>query len=175
MTSTIDWSYQLLDPPERDLFARLSVFVGGFTLESAQAACDGESDVLEGVSSLIEKSFVVAQERPDVEPRFRMLETVRAYARERLEHSGTPRQTKLAMAHYFAQLADQAVDGLSGIEHNLWLSRLDAEVDNLRAAMTWAFGQWRTRALPPRRRPPVDLLVATRLHPGNATALRTMP
>jgi predicted ATPase len=88
LRATIDWSYELLDQQQRDLFAGLSVFIGGFTLESAEAVCDGESDVLEGVSSLIEKSLVVAQERPDMEPRFRMLETVRAYAQERLEQSG---------------------------------------------------------------------------------------
>ena len=138
LRATIDWSYDLLDSHERDLFARLSVFVGGFTLESAQAVCDGEADVLEGVSSLIEKSLVVTQERPDVEPRFRMLETVREYARERVEQSGKAQATNLQMAHYFARLADQAGAGLTGVEHNLWLSRLDAEVDNMRAAIAWA-------------------------------------
>jgi len=138
LRATIDWSYELLDPPERELFARLSVFVGGFTLDSAQSVCDGESDVLEGVSSLIEKSLVVAQERPDVEPRFRMLETVREYAQDRLEQSGKAQATKLQMAQYLAELAEHAATGLVGFEHNVWLSRLDAEVDNLRAAMTWA-------------------------------------
>jgi predicted ATPase len=139
LRATLDWSYQLLNEEERDLFAALSVFVGGFTLESAQAVCDDdELDVLEGVSSLIEKSLVVAQERPNVEPRFRMLETVREYAHDRLDRGGKAQQTKLRMAEHFARVAEQAGDGLMGAEHRAWMARLDAEVDNLRAAMSWA-------------------------------------
>jgi predicted ATPase len=97
LRATMDWSYNLLDEQERVLFAALSVFVAGFTLDGAQAVCGGEGtfDVLEGVSSLIEKSLVVRQERPDVEPRFRMLETVREYAEDRLEQSGKAQETKL--------------------------------------------------------------------------------
>lgn len=139
LRATIDWSYDLLSEAERKLFAALSVFVGGFTLASAQAVCDGQVDVLEGVSSLIEQSLVVAQERPDVEPRFRMLETVREYAQDRLERSGEAQEIRLRMARYFAQLAADARNGLSGAEHRTWMARLDAEVDNWRAAYSWAF------------------------------------
>ncbi len=139
LRATIDWSYDLLSDAERNLFAALSVFVGGFTLASAQSVCGGQMEVLEGVSSLIEKSLVVPQERPDVEPRFRMLETVREYAQDRLERSGKAPETRLRMARYFARLAEDAGDGLSGSEHRAWTARLDAEVDNWRAAHAWAF------------------------------------
>jgi predicted ATPase len=140
LRTTIDWSYELLDEQEREAFAQLSVFVGGFGLESAQVVCDGDGtvDVLEVLSSLIEKSLVVAQERPDLEPRFRMLETVRQYAHEQLAQSGAADATKLRMAEHFADLAEQARDGLIGVEHSDWISRLDAEADNLRVAMVWA-------------------------------------
>jgi tetratricopeptide (TPR) repeat protein len=115
------------------------VFVGGFTLDSAQAVCGGEgmSDVLEGVSSLLEKSLVVRQGRPDVEPRFRMLETVREYAEDRLEQSGKAQDTKLRMAQYFAAVAEQAAVGLTTPDHRVWLSRLEAELDNMRAAISF--------------------------------------
>jgi predicted ATPase len=139
LRATIDWSYNLLDQPERDLFAALSVFVGGFTLESAQAVCDSDIDVLQGVSSLIENSLVGAHERPELEPRFRMLETLREYAQERLERRGNARETRLRMAQYLAGVAEEAFYGLIGSEQRGWFSRLDAEVDNLRAALAWAF------------------------------------
>ena len=140
LRATIDWSYNLLEQPERVLFARLSVFAGGFTLDAAEAVCGGEGagDALAGVSSLIEKSLVLPEERPDVEPRFRMLETVRAYARERLAQSGEDHETLLGLARYLARLADEAGRGLSTSEHRLWLARLDAEIDNMRAAIAWA-------------------------------------
>ena len=140
LRATLDWSYDLLDAPGAALFAGLSVFVGGFTLEAAEAVCGGEGmgDVLAGVSALIEQSLVVPQERPDVEPRFRMLETVRAYARERLAQSGRAQESALGMAEYFAHLAERAAEGLFASEHRVWAARLDAEVDNMRAALAWA-------------------------------------
>jgi predicted ATPase len=140
LRATMDWSYHLLDQRERLLFAGLSVFVSGFTLDSAQAVCGGEgtSNVLDEVSSLLEKSLVVPQERPDVEPRFRMLETVREYAQERLEQSGKAQDTQLRMAQYFARVAEQAAGGLATSQHRVWLSRLDAELDNMRAAIGFA-------------------------------------
>jgi predicted ATPase len=140
LRATMDWSYNLLEEEERVLFAELSVFVGGFTLDGAQAVCGGEGtpDVVEGVSSLVEKSLIVPQGRPDVEPRFRMLQTVREYAQDRLERSGKAQETGLRMAQYFAALAEQAAVGLSTSEHRVWLSRLDAELDNMRAAISFA-------------------------------------
>jgi predicted ATPase len=140
LRATMDWSYNLLDQQERLLFAGLSVFVSGFTLDSAQAVCGGEgtSNVLDKVSSLLEKSLVVPQERPDVEPRFRMLETVREYAQERLQQSGKAQDTQLRMAEYFARVAEQATGGLATSQHRVWLSRLDAELDNMRAAISLA-------------------------------------
>lgn len=140
LRATMDWSYHLLDQQERLLFAGLSVFVSGFTLESAQAVCGGEgaSNVLDEVSSLLEKSLVVPQERPDVEPRFRMLETVREYAQERLQKSGKAQDAQLRMAQYFARVAEQAAGGLATSQHRVWLSRLDAELDNMRAAISFA-------------------------------------
>lgn len=95
-------------------------------------------DTLEGVSSLIEKSLVVSLERRDVEPRFRMLETVREYAHERLANSDKAQETQLRMAQYFARVAEQAAGGLPTSNHRVWFSRLDAELDNMRAAISWA-------------------------------------
>jgi len=140
LRATLDWSYQLLDPDERRLLAGLSVFVGGFTLDSARAVCGSAatSDVLEGVSSLIEKSLVLPQQGPAAEPRFRMLETVREYAQDQLERSGKAQETRRRMAEHLARVADQAGTGLMASEHRAWLSRLAAEVDNLRAALSWA-------------------------------------
>lgn len=140
LRATIDWSYDLLTEDERTCFAALSVFVGGFTLDGAAAACAGRiaCDVVDVVSSLAEKSLVVPLELGTVEPRFRMLEMVREYAQHRLERSEQADGIRRSVAEYYAAFADRAGEGLFGRDHSLWISRIDPEVDNLRVVVGWA-------------------------------------
>lgn len=140
LRATLDWSHELLDEPERALFTRLSVFAGGFTLEAAQAVCSSAEvpDVLEPLASLIAKSMVVSQPIPGAEPRFRMLETVRAYADERLGSQGEAESTERSFADYYVRFAEKAGQGLLTTGHHAALEALDVEVDNIRAVTTRA-------------------------------------
>jgi predicted ATPase len=141
LRATIDWSYELLTTRERAYFRALSVFVGGFTLEAAEVVCATEtgSEVLEVVSSLVENSLVVPQEGGSAEPRFRMLETVREYAWHQLERSGQTDEIHRRMAEYFTGFAEKARLGSTGREHRVWMDRIDAEYDNVRAVVAWTF------------------------------------
>jgi predicted ATPase/class 3 adenylate cyclase len=138
LRSLIDWSYDLLSEGERQLFSRLSVFVGGWSLEAAEAVCP-ELDVLSLLAGLVLKSLVVADESADeVTTRFRLLETIRQYAREKLEHSGETREISSRHARFFAQLAGEAEAFLRGGQEIIaWLQRLESEHGNLRAALDW--------------------------------------
>ncbi len=142
MRDAIAWSYDLLDIGEQKLFRRLSVFAGGWTLEAAEEVCgvdDGVPlDMLDGLSSLVDKSLVRQQAGADNEPRFGMLATIRAYGTERLEESGEAESTRAAHALSYLDLAEQAVEGLNGAEQAAWLARLEGEHDNLREALRWA-------------------------------------
>jgi predicted ATPase/DNA-binding CsgD family transcriptional regulator len=138
--NTIDWSCQLLDVGEQRLFARLGVFAGGCTLEAIDAVCIGEDglpiDVTDGVASLLDKSLVRQEEGSDGEPRITMLQTIREYARERLELSGEAEVVRQRHAHYFLALAEEAEPWIRFMrpERDPWLERLNTEQDNLRAA-----------------------------------------
>ena len=140
LRATLDWSYDLLDGPERRLLRRLAVFAGGCELRAAEAVCrsEGEPDVLEGISSLVDKSLVRGARRAGAEPRFGMLETVREYALEKLEQSGEAEEVRERHARYYLALAETADLGFRGREQGRWLDRLEAEHDNLRAALTWS-------------------------------------
>ena len=143
MRGTIDWSYDLLSEEEKTLFGRLSIFAGGRTLEAVEVVCDARGDLpmdaLEGVSSLLEKSLLRRKEEGlEAEPRFVMLETVHEYAREKLEESGEAEEIKRAHAEYFSALAEEADSELKGPDQLQWLQRLEAEHDNMRAALGWA-------------------------------------
>ena len=124
------------------LFARLAVFSGGRTLEAIEAICDAEGDLpvdaFEGVSSLLDKSLLRQEEGPNGEPRFVMLETVHEFAREKLEESAEAEEIKRAHAEYFLTLAEEAYPELRGPDQLQWLERLEAEHDNMRAALSWA-------------------------------------
>ena len=141
--NTIEWSYHLLDGHEQRLFQRLSVFVGGCTLEAAEAACAalGEGDatrsVFDGVASLIDKSFLRQSEPEGQEPRLLMLETIREYGWERLNGSGELEETRRAHAAYYLHLAEHINPHLRSAQQGVWLARLAAEHDNLRAALRW--------------------------------------
>ena len=138
LRNTIDWSYSLLDPAERRLFARLAVFVGGRTLEAIEAVCNpgGELgfDSLDGLASLLDKSLLLQEEGPGNQPRFVMLETLHEYAREKLEESGEAEEVRRRHAKYFLALAQRAEPELVGQDRVQWLARLVAEHENVRTA-----------------------------------------
>ncbi len=146
MRATLDWSYELLHETEKELFARLSVLAGGFTLEAAEAVgvkegAGDEDDVLVLLENLVEQSLVLAQ--PDAEGggiRYGMLEPVRHYAREKLENSGGAEEVLRRHAEYYLALAEEAGPKLRGHEQTIWLPRLEGELGNLRAALTWCVG-----------------------------------
>ena len=140
LRATLDWSYSLLSEAERPLCARLAVFVGGWTLEAAEAICDvgDEAEVLQHMSALVDQSLVQQQANIQHEPRFTMLEMVREYALERVEESGELERLRRRHARYFLGLAEQAERASQGPLQRAWLDRLETEHDNLRAALAWS-------------------------------------
>jgi tetratricopeptide (TPR) repeat protein len=141
LRATIDWSYDLLDEGEKRRFARLAVFVGGWTLEAADAVINPEGSldisVLDGLGSLVDKSLVRLGEEIQAERRFGMLETIREYALERLEESGEAETLRRTHASYFLRWVEQAEPHLKGPQQAEWLARLEEEHDNFRAALAW--------------------------------------
>ena len=148
LQATIDWSYNLLTPAEQSLFRRLAVFAGGWTLEAAEAVGAGDpgagappdADVLTGLLQLANSSLVVAEER-DGEARYRFLETIRQYAQEKLEAAGEAEAAHARHRDWCLRFAAAAVSYLHGAEQLAWLERLEAEHDNLRAALDWCLGE----------------------------------
>ena len=145
LRAALDWSYELLGEPERALFGRLSAFAGGFTLEAAEGVVTGgeieEEDVLELLGMLVEKSLVVAEESWERGARYRLLEPVRQYAREKLGASGEAETVGHRHAEFFLDMAEEAEPKLKGSRQVEWLDRLEIEHDNLRAALSWALGR----------------------------------
>jgi predicted ATPase/DNA-binding CsgD family transcriptional regulator len=142
MRAAIAWSYDLLSEAEQVLFRRLAVFAGGFTLEAAEAVATGSDepaiDPFEGVASLTDKSLLRQEVGPAGEPRFTMLETVREFALEQLAASGEDAAIRVRQASWSLALAETAgLDLEAGRVQAAWLARLDAELDNLRAAVAW--------------------------------------
>jgi predicted ATPase/DNA-binding CsgD family transcriptional regulator len=141
LRNTIAWSYDLLDAAEQRLFRRLSVFVGGCTLEAIEAICaalpDGVGQVLESVTSLLDKGLLQRSEREAGEPRLHMLETLREYGLECLRESAEAQAVQHAHADYYLRLAEEAVPHLKGAEQLVWLANLSREQENLRAALGW--------------------------------------
>ena len=139
LRDTLRWSYDLLSPKERHLFRWLSVFVGGCTLEAAEAVCDdSELVLLEGVASLLDKSLLQQTELEGEETRLVMLETIREYGVECLRAEGELAAAGRAHANYYLRLAEEAEPKLRGAEQATWLGRLEREHENLRAALEWA-------------------------------------
>lgn len=140
LRTTIAWSHDLLDERGRALLARLSVCADGCTLDTAEAvgADGGDLDVLETLSALVGHSLVSPTDTGDGEPRFRMLELVRAFAAERLRARGEEEATRSRWAQHLAGLGAEAGAGLAGPAARLWRARLDAETADLRAALRWA-------------------------------------
>jgi predicted ATPase/DNA-binding winged helix-turn-helix (wHTH) protein len=141
LRKTIDWSHDLLNQAERRLFLRLSIFVGGCTLEAAEAACntsrDLGMDVFEGLSSLVDKNLVQRVDRDGAETRFAMLETIREYALERLANSGEQSTIQRAHAAYCLVLAEEGNPELNPADRYRWLAQCDFEIDNFRYALDW--------------------------------------
>jgi predicted ATPase len=139
MRDAIAWSHDLLSAEDRALYRRLAVFVGGFTLAAVEAIAVGlAGDALVGVEALADQSLVRRIEVVAGEPRFAMLETVREFGLERLAESGEHDAVRDAHAAWCLALAEAAApDLIAGRDLVRWLSRLDAELDNLRAALAW--------------------------------------
>jgi predicted ATPase/DNA-binding SARP family transcriptional activator len=143
LRAAVDWSYDLLSEAERLLLRRLSVFAGGWTAEAAEAVCTSVSerdDIQDLLSSLVDKSLVVT-ETLDETTRYRMLETIRQYARERLHESEASLFVYTQHRDHFLALAKTSRTKLSGAERVHWLSILDAEYDNLRHALRFCLDQ----------------------------------
>ena len=149
LRATVDWSYDLLSPDEQVLFARLSVFAGGWALEAAEVVCGDDdaagrrslvrrSAVLNLLSQLVDKSLVIAEASAQGTVRYRLLETVRQYGQDRLTTSGGIEAVRGRHADYYVALAEKAEGGLAGAGQAEWLDRLEHEHDNLRAALEWS-------------------------------------
>jgi predicted ATPase/DNA-binding winged helix-turn-helix (wHTH) protein len=143
LRNAIDWSHDLLNDAEGKLFRRFSVFVGGCTLEAAEAVCNTSRDLgidlFEGLSSLVDKNLVQRVDRAEAEPRFAMLETIREYALERLTDSGEQSAARRAHAAYCLVLAEEGNPELGPADRARWLSQCDVEIDNFRFALDWLF------------------------------------
>ena len=138
LRDTIAWSYDLLLPEQQALFRQLSVFVGGFTLDAAEGVVGPAKDVLDGLSDLVDGGLVRQDEQPGGETRFRLLETVREYAQERLEASGEFQMVRQRHAEWFLHLVEQAnlTEYRAGETESL--ARLGQELDNVRSALGWS-------------------------------------
>jgi predicted ATPase/DNA-binding SARP family transcriptional activator len=151
LRATIDWSYDLLSDEERVLFRRLAVFAGGWTLEAADAVCGGtNSSVLDPLTALVDKSLVVVEQKDDA-LRYRMLETVRQYAREKLLEANESELCSRRHLNWFIQLAEEAEPKLRSGEQMEWCQRLEQDIENLRAALKWSLAQIAERAEPAQR------------------------
>jgi non-specific serine/threonine protein kinase len=137
----MDWSYGLLTEPEQVLLRRMAVFARGFTLEAAEDVCHGDlvetSEVLNLLLRLVDRSMVVSSDRAD-QSRYRLLETVRQYAWEKLAEAGDAEEMRLRHLTWYLGLAEQGDSKLRGPEQQAWLDELEAEHDNLRAALKYS-------------------------------------
>ncbi|MGH3103368.1 MAG: ATP-binding protein, partial [Gaiellaceae bacterium] len=140
LRDTIGWSYGLLPPIEKALFARLAVFAGGCSVAAAeQVACqDLAIRAGAGLASLAEKNILRPEDTPDGEPRFGMLETIREFALEQLAASGQDEASRQRHARFFLEVAEDGGPNLRGAERSAWLEQLDRELENLRAALAWS-------------------------------------
>jgi predicted ATPase/class 3 adenylate cyclase len=149
LRDAIGWSYDLLDEPERVLFARLSTFVGGCSLEASEAVCapDLGIDILDGLSSLVDKSLLRRLDTEAGEPRFRMLQVMREYAMERLDEGKEFEEVQGRHAEFFLALGEEAEQHLLGPDQAQWLDTVELEHDNIRSAIEWFKRNDVTRAL----------------------------
>jgi predicted ATPase/transcriptional regulator with XRE-family HTH domain/Tfp pilus assembly protein PilF len=143
LRSTIDWSYDLLDPPRQQLFNRLSVFAGSYDVRAVMAICYDqavqEPELLDDLEVLVGSSLLRAESADGDEPRFRMLDMLREYAYERLAADSSAEELQHRHAEYYRRRAEQAAPELVGAAQVAWLDRLQLDHDNLRAALHWAY------------------------------------
>lgn len=144
LRAALDWSYDLLLEKERAALRRLSVFAGGWTLEAAEAICSGEeieaTDILDLLTQLVDKSLVVAETQGG-QGRYRLLQTIRQYSRDRLLEAGEADIVRRCHRDWYLRLAEQAETHLNGSAQGVWLERLEVEHDNLRAALEWGMSE----------------------------------
>jgi predicted ATPase/class 3 adenylate cyclase len=142
LRGAIDWSHDLLDEPDKLLFRRFAVFAGGSFLNEADVVCgpasELEQDILDGLSSLVDKSLLRSALAADEDPRFAMLATIREYAFERLASSDEAEEIARRHAHAYLDVAEAHAHQLLGPEARRWLDRLQVDHDNLRLALDWA-------------------------------------
>jgi predicted ATPase len=142
LRATIDWSYDLLTEPERILLRRLSVFAGGFTLEAAEAVCNQgmkQSYILDLLGRLVDKSLVIVEADSKIGGTYyRLLETIRQYALEKLVETGEASVIRDQHLDFYLSLAEKSEPHIFGHESVIWINRLDKELDNIRAAMEWS-------------------------------------
>ncbi len=141
LRAAMDWSYQLLNPDEQKLFRRLSVFVGGCTLEAVEAVCNTTEDLaldpLDGMASMVDKSLVQRVEQVEGESRFMMLGTIREYGAAQLAANKEDALTRRAHAAYCLVLAEEGGSEVAGTDKTEWLKQVEVEEDNIRAALEW--------------------------------------
>ena len=138
LENAIAWSYELLTGSEQELIQGLSVFVGGFGLDAAEAIWGDDCGVLDGIASLVRKSLLQQDPHADDEPRYRMLQTIQEFALDRLHDSGKFLEIRRDHARYFVELAERVDDAVwGGPNHRMWLDRLELDLPNLRAALAW--------------------------------------
>ena len=139
LRAAVDWSYELLEPKEQQLFQRVSVFAGGLSLEAAEAVCSGdgigEEEILDLLAHLVDKSLLTPEEGSEGTARYRLLETLRAYGKERLQRAGGWDAYVGRHGDFYRALAERAEPELVGAEQASWLNRLEEEHDNFRQAI----------------------------------------
>ncbi|MFN2195405.1 MAG: LuxR C-terminal-related transcriptional regulator [Anaerolineales bacterium] len=150
LKAAIDWSYALLTAEEQILLRRLAVFAAGCSLDTAEAICSGEeilpAQILDLLASLVDKSLVIAETSGRAPARYRLLETIRAYAFEKLNEAGEVRQLRDRHLDLFVARAEEAMPKQFEAYQQLWLNWLETEHDNLRAALVWALESKRIEA-----------------------------
>ncbi|HET7272216.1 MAG TPA: hypothetical protein VFI90_14185, partial [Rubrobacter sp.] len=142
MRATLDWSHDLLHIPEKELFRRLSVFAGGWSLEGAEEVGEGGEvegeEILALLGNLVEQSLVVAEGSADGTVRYGMLEPIRQYAHEKLQESGEAEDVRKRHAAFYLALMEEAGPALKGHAQPIWLGQFEAELGNLRVALSWS-------------------------------------
>ena len=151
LRDTIRWSYDLLNAQEQRCFRRLAIFVGGCTLEAAEAVCSAAADLslpaIDLVASLLDKSLLQQSDRDGVESRLLMLETIREYALETLANSGELEATEEVHAMCYLTLAERGDPELFGHQQHLWVDRMTRDSENLRSALQWLLGEQHQESL----------------------------
>ena len=142
LRGTVDWSYELLHDTDRAVFDRSAVFAGGFTLDAAQAVVTDDAmtdlDVLDCLTDLVSKSMIAVDDDTEGRVRYRMLETLRQYGREKLEMRGESDLVRRRHAGFFTDFAERADSNVRGPDEAVWARRASIEIDNLRVAFRWA-------------------------------------